>query len=472
MSEGPPTGRPLADGQTLAPPAELATPAAAEPSGSSPTHALGRFVTWNVLGIGASLAIGFVTSVLLGRLLGPSGRGVLAVMLASGTVVLALTAGGLPVSVVFFAAKRADRGPAILGNCLLHTLVLAAVLIPLTALFFPSVAAALAHGHGGRTWILAATLIPVTFLDWTTHSQLQGQLAFGRYNVLLVVQRLVYACGILIMLGVLSLGVGSALLATMTGSAVMIVGAALPILRLGRPRLDFALMREMLGYGARAQVGSVLQIANGRLDVIILGLFRPPSQVGYYVVAQAVAELVVQLADAFQWSNMALVSRDAHAATSAVALRHLTLISGVAALLDAGFGTLIILFAYGPAFHPAVLPMLILLPGVWMMAIAVVVQGDLGGRGRPGLASTLVAISAAVTVVLDLALIPPFGVVGAAIASVCAYATLGISSLVTLSRISGIAFRQLCVPSLTDLEAYVIAARRLLARRRAGEHPA
>lgn len=434
-------------------------------------RSLGRFVTWNVLGAGVSLTIGFVASVILARLLGPGNRGLLALMLSAGMLALVLTAGGLPVSVVFFASRRQREGPAILGNCLLHGSILALILIPAALLFHHQLAAAFAHGRGGRTWVLAAALVPVTFLDWTTHSQLQGTLQFGRFNVLLVMQRVAYTLGILILLGVLSLGVASGLLATALGSAVMIADSMLPILRIGRPRLDFGLMREMLGYGAKAQIGSILQLANGRLDVIILGFYRPVAQVGYYVVAQAIAELVIQVANAFQWSNMALVSRnvgaDSDTATSAVAIRHLALISGLAAVFNAGFGTVIILFAYGRAFHPAVVPMLILLPGVWLLGTAIVVQGDLGGRGRPGLASILVGAAAVVTVVLDLALIPPFGVYGAAIASVCAYSTLGISSLVALRRVSGIPIRTLLVPTREDFETYITVVRRFISARRA-----
>jgi O-antigen/teichoic acid export membrane protein len=439
-----------------------------QPSATNPaTRSLARFVRWNVLGTGTSLVIGFLASVLLARLLGPADRGLLAVMIAAGTLALVVSAGGLPVSVVYFASRREREGPAILGNCLLHAAVLTAILVPGVLLFYHPVASLFSHGRGGRTWVLAAALVPITFLAWTTASQLQGMLEFGRLNVLLVLQRVAYALAILILLGVLSLGVSAGLIAAAIGSAVTIAGSVILILRLGPPRLDFALMTEMLTYGVKAQVGSILEIANGRLDVIILGFYRPPSQVGYYVVAQAIAEIVVQLATAFQWSNMALISRDQgadpEASTSAVALRHLTLITGLATLFNAAFGTLVILLGYGKAFHPAVVPMLILLPGVWFLSLSVVIQGDLGGRGRPGLASILVAVAAGVTVILDIALIPPFGVYGAAIASVVAYSTLGISSLLTLRRVSRIPLRELLLPTRADVAVYVKFARRFLA---------
>jgi O-antigen/teichoic acid export membrane protein len=433
----------------------LTEPGAADPAPGSP---LARFVTWNVSGNAASLLIGFIASIALARWLGPSNRGLLALMLSVATLALVLTAIGMPVAVVYFASRRERDGPAILGNCLAHAAVLAAVLVPAALIFNKPLSEALGHGHGGRTWALAAALVPITFLDWTTHSQLQGTLRFGRFNVLLVLQRISYAVGVLILLGVLKLGVAAGLLATAIGSIVMIAGSLPPILKLGRPRLDRALMRRMMAYGGRAQIGSILQQTNARLDVIILQFFRPLSQVGYYVVAQTVAELLIQIADAFQWSNMALVSRedreDEQAERSTTAIRHHALISGVAALGNAIFGPVLIWFAYGPRFHDAIVPMLILLPGVWLLGIGFVVQGDLGGRGRPGMSSAMAGVSAAVTVVLDLALIPAFGVDGAAVASVCAYATFGVGSLIALHRVSGVSVRELAVPTRADLHAY------------------
>lgn len=433
----------------------MTEPAAANPE---PPNPLARFVTWNMLGDGASLLIGFGASIALARWLGPSNRGLLALMLSVAMLVLALTAAGMPVAVVYFASRHERDGPAILGNCLRHAAILAAILVPAALIFNRPISDALAHGHGGRTWALAAALVPITFLDWTTHSQLQGTLRFGRFNVLLVLQRITYALGVLILLGVLKLGVASGLLATALGSFVMIAGSLPPILKYGRPRLDRRLLRRMMRYGWRAEIGSVLQQTNARFDVIILQFFRPLSQVGYYVVAQTVAELVLQLADSFQWSNMALVSReersDQQASRSTTAIRHYALISCAGVLGDAVFGSALIWFAYGPRFHEAVVPMLILLPGVWMLGIGFVVQGDLGGRGRPGISSAVAALSAAVTVVLDLTLIPVLGVNGAALASVCAYATFGIGSLVALRRVSGLSVRELAVPRRADLQAY------------------
>jgi O-antigen/teichoic acid export membrane protein len=418
---------------------------------------LARFVTLNLLGQGGSLAIGFVTSIALARLLGPAGRGLLGLMLSANLLVVVLTSIGLPTAVTYFSSRADADPPAILGNCLVHAFVLAVVLIPVSWLLHGPIAEGLGHGAGGLTWVLVAALVPLSLLDWTTNSQLQGELRFRRVNVVVVLSRLVYAVAVVALLGVLSLGVEGGVIATGLGSLAMIVLSLPPLLRAGRPRIDRRLAGRLFGYGAKAQLGSILQLANGRLDVLILQIYRPLSQVGYYVIAQTVAELVVTLANEFRWTSMVLVTKsqgEEQASTSASAVRHYTLLAAAAALANVLFGSAVILLGYGSRFHPAIAPMLILLPGVWMLGIGIVIQGDLSGRGRPGLASVLAGVSAAVTTGLDFALIPPLGTIGAALASVCGYSTLGIVSIVVLHRVSAIPVRELVIPTRADLRGY------------------
>src|SRR5205085_6397878 len=111
------------------------------------------------------------------------------------------------------------------------------------------------------------------------------------------------------------------------------------------------------------------QIANYRFDVFILQIYRPLTAVGYYVVAQVVAELTTVIASAFQTSLLPLISHygSEDARTTVASLRHHSLLAFAATLANVGFGSVIILLGYGPAFRPALVPMLIILPGIWFL---------------------------------------------------------------------------------------------------------
>jgi O-antigen/teichoic acid export membrane protein len=78
---------------------------------------------------------------------------------------------------------------------------------------------------------------------------------------------------------------------------------------------------------------------------------------------------------------------------------------------------------YGDAFRDAVVPVWILLVGLAGGGVTGVLTAYLSGNGRPGLGSAAVGSGLVVTLALDLALIPPFGIVGAALASTVAYLT-------------------------------------------------
>lgn len=431
---------------------------------------LGRSVFLNIVGTAGSLAVGFVTSILLARWLGPTDRGVLALMTEVYTVALGIVALGLPMTVTYYTSRSdAPRG-SILGNTLIYGVGIAALVVPLSWLLHAPIADLFSRGHGGMAWILAGAMVPTLFLDWTTHNQLLGKLMFGRYNVLVIISRLTTLALVILLVGSLDVGVTGAVIAVGAASAVMIGGSLPPLLRDGRPRLDLPYFRLMIRYGRRVQLGTLLQFVNYRLDVLLLQFFRPLRDVGIYVVAVILAELVITLANAFGSSVLPLVSHlegtARQTALTVSSLRHHTILALVAVAANAIFAPIVILFAYGSGFGDALVPFYILLPGMWFLGTSSVITNDLRGRGRPGTSSLLAAFVVVVTVILDLALIPPFGIAGAAAASLVAYTLFGLVSIVVLARVVGLRPADLVRPGAAEADAYRLLLARL--RRRPG----
>jgi O-antigen/teichoic acid export membrane protein len=436
---------------------------------------LARAVTLNVAGQLGGFSVSFVSSILIARLLGPSDRGLLAIMLTVATVAVALTGAGLASSVQYFASRRETPQPALLGNSLVYGVLLAAVFVPVFFVARGPLGDVLAHGRGGLVWLLAGAIVPLTFLDFTTAGQLCGRLQFELWNVLLVAARLLTLVCVGLLVGIASLGVPGAIVATGAASMLVIGVSCVTLMREGRPRFDTRLLAQEVLYGTRAQVGQLFQFLNYRFDLLILSLFSSLAAVGYYAVAQTLAELVIYLGTAFQISVLPLVSRfegdERQAATTQAAVRHHGVLALGVIALNALVAPLVLLFGYGDAFRPALVPLLVLLPGMWFLGTGNLISGDLRGRGRPGLTSVLKAAAAAVTVALDFALIPRFGVTGAAAASSIAYTFFGVISLSALARVSGVSVKQLVLPTRADLALYPRAVR-ALAQRARGVRPA
>lgn len=419
---------------------------------------LARAVTLNVIGQVGSLAVGFVGSILIARWLGPADRGLLGLIASTSGLAVAIAGLGWPLAVMYFASKRDASQGALLGDTLAFAALLAVVLVPLAWVFRSEIADLFGRGRGEWLWVAAAGLVPLTLLEYSVPNQLAGRLRFGLRNALVVVSKLAYLVVAIVLVGVLDLGVAGGVAALAVGSAV-IAGGCLPYLvGLERPRIDLGVARGLVRYGRRVQIGTVFQLANYRLDVIVAQFFLPLEAVGAYLMAEILAELVIVLAGSFQTSVLPLVARaddEASAQRTMVAsLRHHGVLAAAAIVANAFFGTAVILFALGPGYRQALTPFYILLPAVWFLGTGAVVGGLLRGHGRPGAASALSGATVAVTVALDLALIPPFGITGAAIASLCAYVVFGVASVVYLARSTGVGVRDLVVPTRADLALY------------------
>jgi stage V sporulation protein B len=431
-------------------------------------RAFARSIGLNFFGQVAVLVLGIVPSLLVARWLGPSDRGLLGLMLTASGIVLVVVNVGLTTAVAYFSSRRDAPHGALFGNSLLYGVLLLVVLTPPAWFYSDQIADLIARGRGGHLWALAAALVSLTFLDWTTHNQLLGRFRFGLYNVLITLSKVVSLIGVVVLIGVAGKGIGGYLVATGAGNLLVIVGSATVILRWAKPRIDRALFRTMLAYGSKVQLGGLFQLFNSRFDVFILQFYRPLSAVGYYVVAQTLAELVMVLARAFQSSILPLVSYDSddpdrQADSTVMSMRHHAILAGGATVVNAVFSPLLILFGYGDAFRPALLPFFIILPGVWFFGTGLVAANDLNGRGRPGLSSALSAVAVSITLGLDFLLIPPYGVTGAAIASLVAYTVLGVTSLIALGRVSGVRTRDL-MPTRAELALYPAASRVVFSR--------
>ena len=176
----------------------------------------------------------------------------------------------------------------------------------------------------------------------------------------------------------------------------------------------------------------MLSLINLRLDVVILGALVGPGTLGVYAVASKYAELLRLPGLAITYvlyPRLAVRDRIEAGRDVAALLPRAFILTAVAAIPLAAAVPLLPL-VYGPAFAGAMLPAYILLFGLIGEGVAGLVSAYLYGVGRPGANSIALGVSVVVTIGLDLALIPHFHAVGAAVASAAAYLTSSAALLV------------------------------------------
>ncbi len=183
--------------------------------------------------------------------------------------------------------------------------------------------------------------------------------------------------------------------------------AAMPVFRAARPLVLHALL--------------ALLVFN--CDLILLRFFRDASTVGFYAAAYTLVSFLSNMGVSFGYSLLPAYARLSARSDERDALYRSSLAQAAAATLPMAVGgTLVagglIALVFGSGYSASVLPLRILLwsvPAVWMRAS---VQMALVAQGRQRDVLRVTVIGAALTVVLDLLVIPRWGMAGAAVVTV------------------------------------------------------
>ncbi|RJL30866.1 polysaccharide biosynthesis C-terminal domain-containing protein [Bailinhaonella thermotolerans] len=186
---------------------------------------------------------------------------------------------------------------------------------------------------------------------------------------------------------------------------------------------DRALAVQVVKYGTRSEIGGLFHLLNSRLDALILGALGGTAILGVYQVAAKVAELLRVIGLTGPQVLYPVFAAEGRAAATRKTQRMMPLFLGavVAAAVPLAAGALLIPWVFGPEFDAAIVPAWILIVGLLGDGVTGLLMGYFLGVGRPGLTSISLGVGLVVVAVLQVSLIGPFGVVGAAIATSIGY---------------------------------------------------
>ena len=440
-----------------------------------------RSMMYNVLAQGAVFVFGLINAVLSAQVLGTQGKGQLAIYLLAIDMGVVLMILGLGQALQYYAAREEFHGPKTVNTVLLYSVGSAVVFGVLVQLLFWL-------GQGSRVLpqpfdsSLFRGLITVHFLH-----QFFGHLIIGLINshklfvqtskiqMASVTLTLVMYVGLFIVhrTGTQQVFANSFYFA-LAASSVIRIGMAFFVYfkhvhRPGTPHrlefLDLTGMRKLVAFGVFPWISGFMIRGVLKADFWFIQHFEGLNNLGLYSTASNLGETLYLVPNTLGLVVLSFVAdpetrEKSTERTAMIALLFfLTMIIGAVSFSPISswfFG-----LAFGPDFRASGPIFNLLLWGIVPFSLATVMIGFLTGANQ--VRHILLAASAGLilTIVLDVLMVPRFGMSGAAGARGVALNVMTWYLVVHFHRTTGIAYRDFLFPKAADLSQFA----RLLKRR-------
>ena len=420
------------------------------------------------------------SGVLLARFLQPDGRGELAAVILWPSVIGGIGIIGLHEAVAYYAARRPQDAGGLLRGSLALGLGLCALLMPLAAIVAHFIFAD-DRPEVREAAFLYVAFLPLHFVASFAVGLFQGMLRFSQWNLLRVLMHVAYVLliplfyaigwgGVLGFAAASLLSLGLVAVVSLIGCAragwLSSASAAAQPLRKAVPALAT--------YGLTVHLGATIAIVAERLDQMIISVMLSAADLGLFVVAVTVARLPLVVASTLGTvafpkiaaaldddSRTELFGRYARATMLAVLPSALFLAAVMPWLLR---------WFFGPAYAAATPLAWLLVVGAVPLSLKAMITAGLKGYNRGAIVSQAEIVTLGLSAAALAALVPNFGLMGAAAASVLAQGGALAFMLLRIKQATGIRPADLLLPRRDDLTVIgdMLAALKGCATRRTG----
>jgi O-antigen/teichoic acid export membrane protein len=416
--------------------------------------------TSNVL----TFILGLGASIIIARVLGPTNKGIYALIVLMPTVLLKFGTLGMEASNVYFSGNRKYAISSIGSNSLFCGISLGLVLILIfwivnkTEMYQNFISSN--NLNATYIWILVLTL-PFSLIGLFLNSILVGREKVIQFNGLRNFGNILQVTLLVFLLILLDLGVFGVILSLIV---ICLIGVFLKVIfvnKIEKVKFSFnpQLLADSLKYGAKAYFGNLAQFLNYRLDMFLVAYFLTTTDVGHYSLAVGITEKLWMVPGSIATILFPRISsikiKDANNLTPKVSRFTLFIVSVMA------LGLLFVCkpairIVYGSEYLPSVKPFILLLPGIVALSVGKIFSAYLAGRGKPEFGTLASYVSLAVNIPLNIWLIPKWGIAGAAFASTMAYSLATSVVLIVFLKISGNSLIDSLIIKKPDIQTYIL----------------
>ena len=380
--------------------------------------------------------LGLVFVVITGRHLGPAGRGEVALAFTIAWATTHIANLGTSTSGRIRLLRSADSvGPR-------DVISLTIALLPLQALLAVASVGVIAMTSLYMTWEFSLAVIALSLATMLFNSMVVVQYGLRQYHKVLTAEVVVAVGEAVVVIGLLLSGRLSSTSAVLTMALGPVLGASWLIgqagLVRGRTKAGHGLTthwRSLIADGLFPMLGEVSIFIALRSDRLILAVVAGADSLGLYVVALAIPETLRILPKAFG-QVIADRGRSGLEPLNAVRRHARLFVVGHIIVLGASavVGSALLPVVFGEGFREALNVLAIVTLAEAVLSIHLMYQALLVGFSRPRGIGPPQIVGGAVAVLLNLVMIPEWGMRGAAYACVLGYVALAIISGIWTNR--------------------------------------
>lgn len=415
------------------------------------------FVT---LGWLSNITARVVVSIFIARFLGPEGKGQIALALSTGAILGHFLCLGFDRATPYFLASKKVTDNKVFGSWILAVIIGSVIAY---GVVYPLIAAYLMDnvfsGVSKSLLLLAGLSCPLYFLRLLVNTILAGHEEFFRqtcHNIAICaasITAVFVAMPILHLAPIGYVGIHLALGGVSLFYGFFVLRRVICL----TPEFNWRDWFTMFRYGIKAALSQVFNLIDLQLDIYIVNYFVGLASVGIYTVAASLGSIFWILPTSVAsvlFPRVASSKPEESKRLTAFLCRNFlwqTIFIGLLFLLVSKW---LIVLVFGEDFASASLVLALLMPGVLARVVSKICYTDCYGRGFPEKVTISVGVTASLTVIFDLLLIPRYGMYGAAVASSIAYCAGGVLGLYWHMKLSGNVLSALIIPKRSDLRYY------------------
>lgn len=371
------------------------------------------------------ILMGLGISIIIARMLGPHNKGILSAVTLIPTFIILLGGLGIEISNLYFTAQNRKNANRYYSNSIVFSGLLSIIFIPVGIGVFYLLRDRLFSDVSFKYLIIAVTVVPIGFLTKFLMGILLG---FNKIEISNKIGFFLDTFNLAVLAGIAFSGHLSVsvmiLLSVLTGSfnlMLLYLYLKKSIHLNFKLNPDFHNLKQYFSYGLKGHFSNILSFFNYRLDMFLVIYFLNPVQLGFYSISVAIAEKMWFLPDILSRILFPHVSTYKDKNITSILCRFVFAFMIGLSLIIVFVGKFAVILLYGKPYLPSIDPLLFLLPGIIFLSIAKLLSSDIMGRGRSDLTLISSAIAGISNLVLNLFLIPLYGIRGAAIASSFSY---------------------------------------------------